>query len=567
MEANPPSVLRRNKSLKYLVSVTALFQFAVLGSVLMSSFAMIPQVFADGCYMPERAVRKIPTIPSQCAVITWKGGVETLTISSALDSESQKLGWIIPLPSVPDLIEKESPGSLKSLNFCIQPKITHDLRPGLPAVIFWVFLLNVLLYVGLFRSRRFMDLIITLVILFLLLGLLMPALSSSRGALITGSTTVRLERTAKVGSYDINVLSAKKAEDLNVWLGENDFALLPMAATQTIANYIRDGWVFATIKFTRAESGANAPHPIRMKFNAKEAIYPLKLTAIAGGSTAFDLFVITNERTACKLLSEEFCDRFNKVDGGVFSYGDYETKELYKGNGTGLWVGHPAICKMMWNGCVLTKLTGEISSGMMTEDLRFASRPFKVQQMHFYSRVGAREISLMLLVALFGVSLFVSMIVCAKRTKEPKGKWWYFGKVLFLSGALSGLCALALFFALPKLPASEVKVSKWIQGLLHARELGMGLFIQFNENSSLMAKSEGQISDYLLTNVWRESGKARYVGDKPKNQIMGDDLKVEDTPGNFTVEKGATNIVIRVYDQTGRPFIYNIPIDNQGSAK
>ena len=58
-------------------------------------------VLADGCYIPERAVRKIPEIAAQQAILSWKDGVETLVISSALDSESQKLGWIIPVPSAP----------------------------------------------------------------------------------------------------------------------------------------------------------------------------------------------------------------------------------------------------------------------------------------------------------------------------------------------------------------------------------------------------------------------------------------------------------------------------------
>jgi hypothetical protein len=48
--------------------------------------------FGDGVYIPERAVRKIPEIPAQRAVLSWRDGQETLLISSALDSESQKLG-------------------------------------------------------------------------------------------------------------------------------------------------------------------------------------------------------------------------------------------------------------------------------------------------------------------------------------------------------------------------------------------------------------------------------------------------------------------------------------------
>ena len=95
-----------------------------LGVVTVLLFAS--SALGDGCYIPERAVRKIPEIPAQRAILSWKDSVETLVISSSLDSEAQKLGWIIPIPAVPQTIEKESPGGLKTLDFCIQPEITHN---------------------------------------------------------------------------------------------------------------------------------------------------------------------------------------------------------------------------------------------------------------------------------------------------------------------------------------------------------------------------------------------------------------------------------------------------------
>src|SRR5271165_4941877 len=100
--------------------------------------------FGDGCYVPERAVRKIPEIVAQRAVLSWKDGVETLVISSALDSEAQTLGWIIPVPAVPTTMEKATPGALKTLDVCIQPTITHDLSREVRAAIAIVFVGNLL---------------------------------------------------------------------------------------------------------------------------------------------------------------------------------------------------------------------------------------------------------------------------------------------------------------------------------------------------------------------------------------------------------------------------------------
>src|SRR5882724_4380582 len=85
-----------------------------------------PHSWADGCYFPQKATLKMPEITAQRAVLRWKNGTETLLISSALNSESQKLGWIIPLPAVPSKIEKADPGALKTLAMLTQPKIIHD---------------------------------------------------------------------------------------------------------------------------------------------------------------------------------------------------------------------------------------------------------------------------------------------------------------------------------------------------------------------------------------------------------------------------------------------------------
>ena len=62
----------------------------------------------DGCYMPEHAVRKIPDIIAQHAVLSWRDGVETLVIRP---------------PSIPRL--KSSAG----LSRCQQSRLRWRRRP------------------------------------------------------------------------------------------------------------------------------------------------------------------------------------------------------------------------------------------------------------------------------------------------------------------------------------------------------------------------------------------------------------------------------------------------------
>ena len=84
---------------------------------------------ADGKYFPEVAFADSPEMPAQRALVRFKDGRETLIIEAAVNSESKGLGWVIPLPAVPDEMEKVEPGLFESLSFCLGARVTHDLWP------------------------------------------------------------------------------------------------------------------------------------------------------------------------------------------------------------------------------------------------------------------------------------------------------------------------------------------------------------------------------------------------------------------------------------------------------
>ena len=155
--------------------------------------------------------------------------------------------------------------------------------------------------------------VVVLLLLFLLASLLSPALGTAGAGAVTKAAGVQVEKTATVGSYTISILRPSRPDGLDGWLAENGFAALPEAAGPIIADYVSQGWVFAAIKLTRGEAGANVPHPVKLAFASKEAVYPMKLTAIAGGKPGFELFVIGDDRASCDTLQEEFCDRFSET--------------------------------------------------------------------------------------------------------------------------------------------------------------------------------------------------------------------------------------------------------------
>lgn len=80
---------------------------------------------ADGKIYPAAAIKAIPDIPSQRALLVFRGNTETLIIENSFLGEGQDFGWILPVPVIPIQLESVSPGFLKTLNLTLHPEITH----------------------------------------------------------------------------------------------------------------------------------------------------------------------------------------------------------------------------------------------------------------------------------------------------------------------------------------------------------------------------------------------------------------------------------------------------------
>ena len=503
--------------------------------------------WGDGCYIPERAIRKIPEIAAQHAVLSWKDGVETLVISSALDSEAQRLGWIIPVPAVPQGIEKATPGALKTLDFCIQPRIIHDLTLVVRATVLVVLVVNLLLATWLFKRELFKGLLLLLYVLFLLASLMLPALGTAGAGATTNLSQGQVEKTATVGSYAISILRPSRPDGLDTWLAGNDFAALPEAARPTIADYIAKGWVFAAIKLTRTETGANVPHPIKLVFSCKDAVYPMKLTAIAGGEPGFEVFVIANERASCEMLKERFCDRFSKVEYRDLESDSVEPSTWFAGATTSCVIGHSAICSLMWPGCVLTKFVGTIDASRMTKDIQFTWTPFSLLQEHFFTQYGARCLGVIIFVVVLGGWNIVSMRDYSKGLVQSGGFKSYVRRRLVSGIVVAVILGFIGFVAVPKLSRSDVLISRGpgYRAFCFTHDFSEPL----SKHPEVLARTEAEIADFL-SHHWAAAWK-----NGRENVITGADLKLEDSPGNFTVEKKNREVVVRAYDRSGTAFV------------
>ncbi len=502
-------------------------------------FVSASVALGDGCYLPRVAVRKIPAIPAQRALLTWKDGIETLIISSALDSEAQELGWIIPLPSVPTTIEKATPGGLRTLALVLQPEITHDLSEQLETVLIIALVANVLLGTLLFKRKLFLRVLLLVFFAFLFHSLLLPAGAPLKG--IATAAKVMVEKTAIVGSYDVNVLRPTSFDDLNKWLSQAGYLELPSTANAIVSGYLKTGWVFAAIKLTRAETGANAPHPIKLVFPSKEAVYPLKLTSLAGGQTHFDLFVVGAQQAACSQLQAELCDKFVVHSLQPDHEERYETFSRAEGQIAN--VAHPGVAPLLWDGCVLTRFTGVIEAGRMKEDIDFKWTAFKAHRQHVYTVQGATQSAIILFTSLAAGFLFLSMVCCVNRTVSRKSAAMYLIKIFLPATVLFAVVTYIRLSDVPKLNDGEVATSR-------AYRQWHSVPVLESKLASLLPKlqndrrTEAEIAEELLAAV-----------SDTKNLLAGTEIRLEDSPGNFTVQREGGKVVIRAYDRDGRAIL------------
>jgi hypothetical protein len=483
--------------------------------------------WGDGCYFPERAVKKVPDIPSQRALLTWRDGVETLVISSTLDSEAQKLGWIIPLPAVPTTMEKADPGMLKTLAFCVQPWITHDnIRTARRTTIFLAWALGVL-WATVFRVKTILDALMLLFLLGVLSVLVFAGIGTAGGMLGQSVLGTSIERTARVGAYDVTVLKAKSPLALNNWLATNQYAALPDNAAGVVAEYIQQGWVFTAIQLARTEPGRNTPHPIKLVFPAAQAVYPWKLTAAVGGAPELELFVVGKERAGLKGLPTEHCERF-----GV------EPAEVKRFSGQWTTIGHPEVMPLLWWGCVLTKLAGKVNSA---DDLRMEWSEYAPYRQTLYTANGAWGTAWMAGNFVLGGLSVLGVIVFFRRLRLPGGARFYFWNLgCWVAGAVA-LTVVLTYFCLPKLPAGQFATTRRLYMVGREKEYCDFLGERVRATPGLRAQSEEEIASALLADHWRE------------NPYQGDGMRHESTPGNFTVRKVDGRIRISVYDRSGEP--------------
>jgi hypothetical protein len=348
----------------------------------------IPAAMGDGAFIPATATAKV-TIPDQRALIHFADGVQTLVIDTSLTSSETNLAWIVPLPSPPEL-EATTRGLFTTLAMITAPRIFHDQSHGWIAIA--VLFGSLAFVVGSFirgHPRR-VEIGVLFLFLWLLAGLLLPALATAKGGgggNLSGSAIEILKRET-VGSYDTVTIKGSEGAGLINWLSEHGFET-PKAHFPIIEQYARAGWVFVAARVTTAQNGeAHRVHPVAFRFPTERAVYPLKLTAVNNGDCAFELFVFGAQRAEIPGWKVERCGRLVQRDFGNSSV-------LPK---DGLAMAHPELIRLAGSSSVGTKLSATLTPKQMAEDAYVEWQSFREKYPLVFSWHGARKLSINVLV-------------------------------------------------------------------------------------------------------------------------------------------------------------------------
>lgn len=239
--------------------------------------------WADGGFYSYTTVAP-PTIPHQRAFVVIRNGIETMIVESELRGADGEYGWLVPVPSKEVKVEAVSPGLFDSLDQTLQPVFgVHKKGPWLVASFAAA---GAVILASVLVSRRrqpigLADFSLFSILLALFATIAGSALNRATGHGPTGATDAASGSGGvvwqKVGGYLYASVDSGTTTDPVAWLESGGFAV--RASEPTLRTYLDEGWSFVALKFDRDNGEQRGPHPIKLTFEAKKPVYPMRLTA------------------------------------------------------------------------------------------------------------------------------------------------------------------------------------------------------------------------------------------------------------------------------------------------
>ncbi|MFQ5811238.1 MAG: DUF2330 domain-containing protein [Armatimonadota bacterium] len=231
----------------------------------------------------------------QRAVVAFDGSRETLILQTAYQGDGSDFAWVIPVP------EQLAAGDIGTAD----PLIFDDLYDLTEP-----------------RARG----------------------GGGRGLLGCGSAggqrlaSVRVWETLHVDGYEVAILSAAESADLEAWLNQNGYAF-PSGHQDALNYYVGKSWFFVAARMSPDASGqAGEARPLRLRFDAAEPVYPMRISAASSDSEVEVLrYVIAAHRvTSANYVAEAV--RLNALyrggDFGAYYEGQFRESLTRAGPGS-----------------------------------------------------------------------------------------------------------------------------------------------------------------------------------------------------------------------------------------
>lgn len=492
--------------------------------------AMALNARADGKVFSQVTAVKTTT-PDQRALLHFADGTETLVVETTFVGAGTNFAWVVPLPAAPE-ISAVPRTVFTNLERLFQPEVIHK------ETAWWI---GMIMLASLFASllRRAgkpggcLEWLVVAGILLLAAIIAIPNFVKVRaGAGISVEATgVQILARQTVGVFETVTLSSPDGAALTRWLNDHGFTV-PAAAAPVIADYAKQGWVFAAAKLSRPDAtGKTSPHPLAFKFKTDRAVYPLRLTGVENDRCLVELYVFGASRAELPgfrvehCLVTEFPKQLPKGSDPDLVNDNATFREPAPGQ---LRLRHPALRSLVAGATVGTKLIGTLDAAAMSRDAYFTWVPFERRLESFYSHeaAGIRAMNL-------GVAVLLLALPCVGFWLWRKNGCWTFRLLAQIVGCAM-VVGMVYFVALPKI---EVRVSRGIYASYRGRQMNWRQFDGGIQQLELELRSKENRS--ALPQAWNVQTllvalEPYFRREDPlQNVFTGEPLREEATPGNL----------------------------------
>ena len=218
----------------------------VMGAAAVATLAGVHTAAAcGGLVAPNGSVR----LARASTLVAWHGGVEHYMTSFAYAGDAPDIGWIVPLPAVPDKVEKGGAWTLQRLARESQPVLEEDVAEGFAAA------------------------------------------SAARSAQVL--------QTAVIDALDITVLRGSGQAVLD-WCAQNHFALNAETRDHILA-YASSSPVFMAAKYDLTQARLRLTFngdgtPVLITMHTPRLWIPLEVLANASDQVNADVYLLTDDK-------------------------------------------------------------------------------------------------------------------------------------------------------------------------------------------------------------------------------------------------------------------------------